>query len=419
MSVVSNPKLESPQGSETPLAAVPRPPTRVFIPLTTPFLYGMERAVIELFDSLRPEVDPHFLQSNRIFQRQPPIIREMIRRGFSMELLPDKTDWERLAKPKSFNHLCQMISTFFRCNLAIFKGVRGKDVLYVPSISAGSSSLLAAIYCRLTGRRVIHHFHDLGTTNRLFPLWALLVTHFVHNTEFGFEDISRKLPAIGSKPNFIVPYIMEVDERPPDDADVCRQLAAQRNLFFVGQISRHKGVDLLVRAFKAVAAKHCDVMLHLLGGGEDDFRGELEREINAVGLEARVKFWGFREDATRLLRFAYVYVHSSPPSRFHESFGRSVVEAMAQETPIVCFRSGALQEIVLHEKTGLICEESAEAMALALNRFLDEPKFHDACGREARERFEREFCSAVVRPRWRQLLRGDTGIQGLGLLVSK
>ena len=407
---------------EPPAPTVLAPPTgvtRVFVPFVTPFLYGMERAVIELFDALRPEVEPYFLQSNRIFQMQLPIIREMTRRRFSIQLLPDQTHWERLAKPRSLKHLFQMIVASIRSNFAILRGVRGKDVLYVPGISAASSSLLAAIYCRLTGRRVIHHFHDLGTTNRLFPLWASLVTHFVHNTEFGFEDITRKLPAITSKPNFIVPYIMEVDERLPDDADVCRQLAAQRNLFFVGQISRHKGVDLLVQAFKAVAAKHCDVMLHLLGGGENDFRCELEREINAGGLEARVKFWGFREDATRLLRFAYVYVHSSPPSRFHESFGRSVVEAMAQEAPIVCFRSGALQEIVLHEKTGLICEESADAMALALNRFLDEPKFHDACGREARERFEREFCSAVVRPRWGQLLRGDIGIQGLGLLVSK
>ena len=61
--------------------SLPTGVTRVFIPLITPFLYGMERTVIELFDALRPEVEPYFLQSNRIFQLQPPIIREMARRG--------------------------------------------------------------------------------------------------------------------------------------------------------------------------------------------------------------------------------------------------------------------------------------------------------------------------------------------------
>src|SRR5215469_5658338 len=88
--------------------------TCIFVPLVTPFLYGMERAVIELFDSLRPDVQPYFLQSNRIFERQPPIIREMLRRGFALEFLPDKTDWERLGRPKSFKHLCQMLTAFLR-----------------------------------------------------------------------------------------------------------------------------------------------------------------------------------------------------------------------------------------------------------------------------------------------------------------
>jgi len=194
----------------TPLPA-PKRATTVFVPLVTPFLYGMERAVIELFDALRPEVEPYFLQSNRIFERRPPIIEEMVRRGFSMELLPDRTDWERLAKPRSLKHLMRMVTACVRSNLATLKGVRRKDVLYVPGISAASSSLLAATYCRLTGRRVIHHFHDLGTSNRLFPLWVPLVTDFVHSTEFGFQAVAKKLPAIRSKRNFIVPSIMEVD----------------------------------------------------------------------------------------------------------------------------------------------------------------------------------------------------------------
>lgn len=404
MAVVSKTSVEDSRGPATPaLAAVPRAATRVFIPLVTPYLYGMERAVIELFDALRPEVEPYFLQSNRIFQLQFPIIREMERRGFSIQYLPDWSHWERLAKPRSLKHLYQMIVASIRSNLAVLNGVRGKDVLYVPGISAASSSLLAAIYCRATGRRVIHHFHDLGTTNWLFPLWIPLVTDFVHNTELGFQTIAKKLPAIRSKRNVIVPYIMEVDERLPDDPEVCRELSAQRNLLFVGQISRHKGVDLLVAAFKIVAANHADVMLHLIGAGNDEFRGELESRISAAGLTKRVKFWGFREDATRLLRFAYAYVHSSPPSRVHESFGRSVVEAMAHGVPIVCFRSGALQEIVFHEKTGLICEESAEVLAEAINRLLRDSGFRNSCGANAREEFEKFYSKPAVLDRWRQV----------------
>jgi glycosyltransferase involved in cell wall biosynthesis len=390
------------------LVSPPAAVTRVFIPLVTPFLYGMERAVIELFDALRPGVEPYFLQSNRIFQRQPPIIREMTRRGFSIQLLPDKTDWERLAKPRSFVHLCQMVSAAVRVNFAIFKGACGKDVLYVPSISAGSGSLVAALLYRLTGRRIIHHFHDLGTTNRLFPLWIPLVTDFIHNTEFGYEYIVQKLPAIKRKRNNIVPPILEIDLRVPEDPEARRLLEGRRNLFFVGQVSRHKGVDILLEAFRLVARQYPDVMLHLVGGCGEDFRRELDQQLSRE-LVGGVQFWGFREDAIQLLRYAYLYVHSSPPSRCHESFGRSVVEAMSLGVPTACFRSGALQEIVLHEKTGLICEESASSLASALNRFLEEPQFRDACGKGARQRYEQEYSSSVVRPRWAQLLRATRG----------
>ena len=380
------------------------PTVRVVIPLVTPFLYGMERGVIELFDSLRPEVEPYFIQSNRIYQRQPPIISEMTRRGFSIRLLPDKTDWQRLAKPKSFVHLCQMITAAARTNIAIFKAARGKDVLYVPGISAGSGSMLAALLYRLKGRRVIHHFRDLGTHHPLFPLWLALVTDCVHNTQYGYEDVARKLPGIKRKRNFVLPHILEVDDRLPEDANEYRVFEGKKNLFFLGQISYHKGVDILLESFKLVANRHKDVVLHLVGECGDDFRRDLGRKISSAALEDRVKFWGFREDAMRLMRFAHVYVHPAPPSRFHESFCRSVVEAMALAVPTVCFRSGALQEIVRHEKTGLVCEESAHALASAINKFLEEPDFRNACSEGARQRYEELYSPLVVRPRWMKFL---------------
>ena len=53
-SIVKNHALnESP--AQTSVVGTSTPVTRVFIPLVTPFLYGMRRAIIELFDSLRQD----------------------------------------------------------------------------------------------------------------------------------------------------------------------------------------------------------------------------------------------------------------------------------------------------------------------------------------------------------------------------
>jgi glycosyltransferase involved in cell wall biosynthesis len=188
-----------------------------------------------------------------------------------------------------------------------------------------------------------------------------------------------------------------------EDPKAARLLRGRRNLFYLGQVSRHKGVDLLLESFRSVAAAHPDVMLHLVGGIASGFELELDRLTSQPGLAGRVKCWGFRGDALHLLRYAYLHVHPAPPSRFHESFGRGVVEAMALSVPTVCFRSGALQEIVVHEQTGLLCEESVALLSSALHRFLSAPGFRDACATEARNRFLRTYSPEVTREQWRRV----------------
>jgi glycosyltransferase involved in cell wall biosynthesis len=345
-------------------------PTTVLIPLITPYLYGMERAVIEAFDALRPEIEPSFVQSSRITERNPPIIQEMRRRGFQTALLPDKTDWEAPSRPRSLRHLFGMLVSVFRSNTTILKASRGKQILYVPSLRASLFCIFAALMYRLTGRRVVHHFHDLGTDMPGARYWFLLVTDCIHNTEFSQRVVTQNLPKIKGKRNVVVPYILEVEPRVSEDRAIRHILEGKRNIFYIGQVSRHKGVDILAKAFKMIASEHQDLTLHLVGGYQEDFRRQLESDfLSESSLAGRIMFWGYREDVMRLLPWAYLYVQSSPPARFHESFGRSVVEAMAFGVPTVCFRSGALQEIVVHEETGLICDEGATALAAALKRF--------------------------------------------------
>jgi glycosyltransferase involved in cell wall biosynthesis len=73
---------------------------------------------------------------------------------------------------------------------------------------------------------------------------------------------------------------------------------------------------------------------------------------------------------------------------------------MAHGVPTVCFRSGALQEIVVCEKTGLLCDESPYALGIAMDRFLSDVDLRNDCGRNARERYQERYSAQVVRQRW-------------------
>src|SRR5438105_2828914 len=140
------------QTSAAPLSASQVPPTcRVLIPFATPFLYGMERAVIETFDSLRPEIEACFVEGSRIVAADLPVFHELRRRHFELSLFPDKTDWPRIGRPESLRHFVRMAHAFVRGNLAVLGVARGKHVLYVPGLNHASFAALAAMLYRVTG----------------------------------------------------------------------------------------------------------------------------------------------------------------------------------------------------------------------------------------------------------------------------
>jgi glycosyltransferase involved in cell wall biosynthesis len=85
-----------------------------------------------------------------------------------------------------------------------------------------------------------------------------------------------------------------------------------------------------------------------------------------------------------------------------------MLEAMASGVPGVCFKSGALQEVVVDQQTGLVCdEETPGAFCRAIARFLDDIKFRDECGTRAKQRFQEHYSRSMIKRLWLSLLIQD------------
>jgi glycosyltransferase involved in cell wall biosynthesis len=375
---------------------------RVLIIFNTISLYGMERATIETFDLLRPEVEPLFLMTYTAHRLDLPVLREIKRRHLEHKFLSDLQGWPRLAMPTSAVHLWRMFSAFVRGNMDSLRAARRQDAIYLPSANSLGLALLPALWFRLSGRRVVVHFHELTQKPRFVDRWALrIVTDAIHNTELGMQLTLAGNPALLHKRNAVLSIRTDVSqsESASASAELRRQFTGKRNLFFVGQVSHHKGTDLLMDAVKMLVPDHPDIALHLIGGCADE--AKLRADISSRGLDEVVQLWGFREDVAGLMRFAEIHVYPTPPSRYPESFGRSVVEAMATGVPTVCFRSGVLPEIVDHGRTGWVCNsESAAALADGIRALLDDPSLRERMGRAARLKYESQYSDAKVRKRW-------------------
>lgn len=125
--------------------------------------------------------------------------------------------------------------------------------------------------------------------------------------------------------------------------DIDRSAATDRprRILFSGSLVKRKGVDLLLRAFIALAEEFRDVELHLLGDGP------LREEMRALAGPAadRVRFLGFRQWEELPAHYAANDILCAP-SR-HDGWGLVIPEALAAGLLVVSTdRTGAALDLV-------------------------------------------------------------------------
>src|SRR5207247_4610228 len=114
-----------------------------------------------------------------------------------------------------------------------------------------------------------------------------------------------------------------------------------------------KGQDTLARAFALVAKKNPRAELWILGPdrwGKTSFADLLPRIVPDAGIRARIFMPGLvplssMGEHVRGARLAVI------ASIGFESFSYSTLEAMAAARPTIVTRTGALPELIEHEKT--------------------------------------------------------------------
>lgn len=160
--------------------------------------------------------------------------------------------------------------------------------------------------------------------------------------------------------------------------------AGARLVVNVARLAPVKGHDVLLEAWAGVAGKHPDAVLVLVGEAWSGQPEGLALQAEELGISARVRFAGRREDVPSVLDEADVCVCSSVGS---EENSRAVSEYMAAGRPVVATRVGVIPELVVDAETGhLVAPSNATALAEALDWMLAHPDRATAMGRLGRER---------------------------------
>ncbi|MDE1820048.1 MAG: glycosyltransferase family 4 protein [Euryarchaeota archaeon] len=156
-------------------------------------------------------------------------------------------------------------------------------------------------------------------------------------------------------------------------------------LLFTGRLASNKGIPLLLDAFGALAPRHPELELVLLG--EDGGEGAATRsKAEKLSLASRVHMTGFVKDES-LLASAYAQAEAFVLPSEYEAFGLVLLEAMAQGTPVVATRVGGIPSLVDDGKNGrLVPYGDASALASTLEEVLSDRERARVMGRYGRER---------------------------------
>lgn len=131
------------------------------------------------------------------------------------------------------------------------------------------------------------------------------------------------------------------------------------------------GIDILIKAFKIVKERNHEINLKLLIAGDGSERQNLEKLVSDMSIEGHVEFIGYVKPSNVVNCYNRIDIFANLSRR--ESFGVSVVEAMACGLPVIASSVGGLKEILADGDSGILIEpdnvfQTAEAIEyLVLN----------------------------------------------------
>jgi D-inositol-3-phosphate glycosyltransferase len=138
----------------------------------------------------------------------------------------------------------------------------------------------------------------------------------------------------------------------------------------VGTVEPRKAQVMLAQAFDLVAARHPRAWVAFVGGRDDDNTEALRRYVDASAQGERMRIIPVTPEVEAWYGMADVLVCASDI----ESTPRTVLEAMAWETPVLGTRVFGLPELIDDGETGWLCEpRDLPALAAALDRVLSLP----------------------------------------------
>jgi glycosyltransferase involved in cell wall biosynthesis len=138
-----------------------------------------------------------------------------------------------------------------------------------------------------------------------------------------------------------------------------------------GALRKIKGLDIAIKSIKPLIDKGLNIKYYIYGEGEE--KENLKKLCEQLEIQMHVFFKGDISNSTSVMKGFYAVLQPS----HHESFGYTLIEAMAEGVVVIASNTGGMKEIIVHQENGLSFESGCSLqLTNNLNDLIKNPELY-------------------------------------------
>lgn len=162
----------------------------------------------------------------------------------------------------------------------------------------------------------------------------------------------------------------------------------KRIILSVGNLLKPKGNDLTIKAFAKLSSKYDDIILLIIGKGEE--YKNLKELCEKYNISDKVKFLNQlpHEEVLHYMEICYMFVLPS----WREGFGIVYIEAMSRGKCVIGCKGEGIEDVICDNVDGILVKpKDADELEMKMDKLLSDADMVKNIGNKAKSKVLREF----------------------------
>ena len=156
------------------------------------------------------------------------------------------------------------------------------------------------------------------------------------------------------------------------------------SLVYVGRLSKAKGIEDALYTIYIIKNKDEKIKLRVIGRGDKEYVSYLHKLSQELNISGSVDFLGFVSEKEKFEIISSSHILISPSVK--EGFGLTIPEAGSMGVPSIVYNSLGLRDIIINNKTGIICERNtAENLSENIRMLLNDKILYEKLSQGAKK----------------------------------